>query len=95
LQGEFFYSVILLDHINARIQALLRQRFGIPSGNLINTPNTQNNQITKTAYQPKYKKIALENQLSCDFLANVHYLLYLCSEIVAISVLVCDKTKYK
>jgi hypothetical protein len=28
-----FYIVILLARINARIQALLRQGFGIPSGN--------------------------------------------------------------
>ena len=30
--------------------------------------------------QPICKKIALESKLSCDFLANVHFLLYLCKK---------------
>ena len=34
LRGEFFYIVILLACVNARIQALLRQGFGIHSGNV-------------------------------------------------------------
>jgi hypothetical protein len=32
--GVIFYIVILLARINARITALLRQEFGIPSGNV-------------------------------------------------------------
>ena len=31
--------------------------------------------------QPIFNKIALESKLSRDFLANVHFLLYLCTQI--------------
>ena len=35
--------------------------------------------------QPICKKIAPESKLSRDFLANVHFLLYLCSEFAALA----------